>query len=224
MKTIVISLGGSVLFSEESQPLFLQKLATLFKKISSTTKVYLVIGGGKVARDYISLGRSLGFGEETLDELGIAITRVNALLVAHLMNGTTHNIPHTIQKAQSLKHPLVVMGGTIPGHSTDKVGAELAKETHADLFVIATNVDGIYDKDPKVHPDVKHIKKISIDELIKLFGIAWQAAGKNTVVDGPALAIIKQAQLPTVVVNGKKLDQLEKALTGRSFVGTIISV
>lgn len=224
MKTIVISLGGSVLFSEESQPLFLQKLATLFKRISSTTKVYLVIGGGKVARDYISLGRSLGFGEETLDELGIAITRVNALLVAHLMNGTTHDIPHTIRKAQSLKHPLVVMGGTIPGHSTDNVGAELARETHADLFVIATNVDGIYDKDPVVHPDAKHIKKISIDELIKHFGIAWQSAGKNTVIDGPALAIIKQAQLPTVVVNGKKLDQLEKALTGRSFLGTIISV
>ena len=42
------------------------------------------------------------------------------------------------------------------------------------------------------------------------------------VIDGPALRIIKRAKMPTCVVNGKRLDQLEKAITGQSFDGTKI--
>lgn len=47
---------------------------------------------------------------------------------------------------------------------------------------------------------------------------------KNIVIDGPALGIIKRAKLVTYVVNGKRLDQLEKALTDQSFDGTKITI
>jgi len=102
------------------------------------------------------------------------------------------------------------------------VGAEIAEKISADLFVIATNVDGIYDKDPNKYDDAKQLKIVKIDELIENHGTKWESAGKNTVIDGPALEIIKQARLTTYVVNGKRLDQLENAMTSRSFDGTKI--
>jgi uridylate kinase len=114
------------------------------------------------------------------------------------------------------------MGGTNPGHSTDMVGAELAEKTNASKFIIATNVDGVYDKDPNIYKDAKQIKKISIKQLIAKYGTEWNTAGKNIVIDGPALGIIDRAKIPTFVLNGKKLDELEKAINNQPFKGTVI--
>jgi uridylate kinase len=116
------------------------------------------------------------------------------------------------------------MGGTDPKHSTDLVGAELAEKTKAARFVNATNVDGIYDKDPNKYKDAKQLKKVTIDSLITQYGTTWGAAGKNIFMDEPALEIIKRSKITTYIVNGKRLDQLEKALIGQSFDGTIILV
>jgi uridylate kinase len=123
-----------------------------------------------------------------------------------------------------MNNPIIVMGGTTPGHSTDMVGAELSEKTNADKFIIATNVDGIYDKDPNKYSDAKQIREISIKQLIQKYGISWEKAGSNVVIDGPALKIIEKAKIPTFIVNGKRLDQLEKAITNQSFDGTIIKL
>jgi uridylate kinase len=131
-------------------------------------------------------------------------------------------IPNTTDEAIKLDKPIVVMGGTDSKHSTDLVGAELAEKTHAVRFVNATNVDGIYDKDPNKYKNATQLKEISIDQLISQYGTKWSAAGKNIFMDEPALEIIKRAKLTTYIVNGKRLDQLEKALYGQSFNGTII--
>ena len=116
------------------------------------------------------------------------------------------------------------MGGTTPGHSTDMVGAELAEKTKASKYIIATNVDGVYDKDPNKYRDAKQIKEIKIDDLIKQHGTDWDSAGKNIVIDGPALKIIKKAKIPTFVLNGKKLIQLERVINNLIFNGTVVKV
>jgi uridylate kinase len=224
MKSIVISIGGSVILSEEADVSFLRKLASLLKKISKQYKIFIIVGGGKIARDYIKLGRELDFDEKTLDSIGIDITRVNAALFANIINESNKKIPCSTDEAEAMDNPIVVMGGTTPGHSTDMVGAELAEKVGADLFIIATNVDGIYDKDPNKYDDAKQLEKVKIDDLIKNYGTSWESAGKNMVIDGPALEIMKKAKLLTYVVNGKRLDQLENAITGRSFDGTKILV
>ena len=224
MKSIVISIGGSVILSEEVTVSFLKKLSDLIKKISKQYKVFIVVGGGNVARKYIKLGRELGFDEQILDSLGIDITRVNAKLLTNFLEKSNREIPITTNEAKNIDKSIVVMGGTIPGHSTDMVSAELAEKIQADLFIIATNVDGIYDKDPNKYSDAKQIKEIKINQLIERFGTKWKMAGENTVVDGPALNIIKRAQLKTYVLNGKRLEQLEKAVNNQSFDGTIIIV
>jgi uridylate kinase len=224
MKTVVVSIGGSVVLSDEADALFLTKLTTLFKKISKEYKLFVIVGGGKIARRYIQLGRELGFDEDTLDLIGIDVTRVNARIITNLLDASNKEIPHTTTEALTFELPIVVMGGTDPRHSTDLVGAELAEKTHAVRFVNATNVDGIYDKDPNKYKDAKQLKEVSIDQLIAQYGTKWGSAGKNIFMDEPALEIIQRAKIPTFIVNGKRLDQLEKALTGQPFDGTKILV
>jgi uridylate kinase len=91
-------------------------------------------------------------------------------------------------------------------------------------FIVATNVDGIYDKDPNKFPDSRKLKKVSIHQLIQEYGTRWDSAGKNTVVDGPALEVIKRSKIPTFVLNGTKISELKKVLNNKSFNGTTITL
>ncbi len=116
------------------------------------------------------------------------------------------------------------MGGTTPGHSTDMVGAELAYKINASKLIIATNVDGIYDKDPNKNSDAKKISEIEIEKLVEKYGTEWSSAGKNIVIDGPALGIIDKNRIPTFVLNGNNLDEIKKVLNNKDFNGTKIKV
>ena len=224
MKTVVVSIGGSVVLSDEADASFLKKLTSLFLRISKEYRLFVIVGGGKIARRYIQLGRELGFDEDTLDQIGIDVTRVNARIITNLLGVSNKEIPHSTDEAIGFDLPIVVMGGTDPKHSTDQVGAELAEKTDAIRFVNATNVDGIYDKDPNKYKDAQQLKEVSIHHLIAQYGTKWGAAGKNIFMDEPALEIIQRAKIQTFVVNGKRLDQLERALIGQPFDGTTIVV
>jgi len=170
------------------------------------------------------LGRELGLNEEILDDFGIRITRINARFLASIIEISNKEIPITTAEANKIEKPIVVMGGTTPGHSTDLVGAELAEKSGADRFIIATNVDGIFDKDPNKYDDATQLKEITVKELIKKYGTKWNAAGSNIVIDGPALEVINKIKIPTFIVNGNRLDQLEKAITNQNFEGTRIII
>jgi uridylate kinase len=209
----VISIGGSVIASEKTNVSFLKKLSKLLNELSKEYKIFLVVGGGDIARKYINIGREFGLDEKSLDSIGIASTRANALFFAMLLKDSNKNdIPHSTDRAIELgrKYKIVVMGGTTPGHSTDMVGAELAEKAEADMFIIATNVDGIYNKDPNLYSDAKKFDEIDIDKLINLVGgTEWKSAGKKVVIDGPACEIIKRGKIKTFVINGKKIEVLE---------------
>lgn len=224
MQSIVLSLGGSVILSDEADSVYLKRLAQLLKKISTHYKLFIIVGGGKIARQYIQVGRTLGFTEQQLDQLGIDVTRVNARILAYLLNCPLNDVPTSTDTAIAVDASIVVMGGTTPDHSTDFVAAEIAKKTGAVRFVNATNVDGIYDKDPKKYPNAQRLSEIHINVLIDKYGTEWDAAGKNVILDGPSLDVIRREKIPTFVVNGKRLDQLENALSGRSFLGTSILI
>jgi len=224
MKNIVISLGGSVILSDDIQPDYFVRLNNLLDSFTEKYKIFIVVGGGKTARAYIKMGRDAGFDEKTLDELGIEATRINAVFLSKAIEESNKNIPLTTDEAKKIGNKIVIMGGTTPGHSTDMVGAELAEKTKAVKYIIATDVDGVYDKDPKKHSDAKKLEEVSVEELIEKQGVTWDAAGKNTVIDGPALKIIHRARIPTFVLNGKKLDEIKQVILGQSFNGTIIKI
>jgi uridylate kinase len=222
MEKIVIAIGGSVLFSDQVDKDFFEKLNNLFKNLSKNYKIYLVVGGGKKARQLIKEGRKQGLSEEKLDLIGINVTRENAKVLSGILENANKVIPESTDEAKKMLDKIIIMGGTTPGHSTDMAAAELAEKIHASKFIVATNVDGVYDKDPNKYFDAKKYDEISIDEMVKEHGTSWESAGKNMVIDGPALGIIQKAKIPTFVLNGKNLDELEKAITNQKFNGTKI--
>jgi len=221
MSSIVLALGGS-LIDLEGDPGFLKNLTKLFQTVSKEHRLFIVVGGGKTARKYIKIGRQLGVDEKGLDEIGILVTRLNALLIASIMDETNTDIPSTTSEAADMDKRIVVMGGTTPGHSTDMVAAELTSKVSAERFVIATDVDGIYDKDPKRYRDAKMFTEITVGKLTEMCGCDWEKAGEHTVIDGPALKIMSRLSCDIFVVNGRNLRNLENALQGKTFIGTKI--
>ena len=201
---------------------YYKKLSILLNKLIKKYKIFIITGGGNTSRKYIKFGRELGLNEKFLDDIGITFTRLNAKLLTNILNNSNKIIPKTIKNAIKMNNKIVVMGGTKTGHSTDYVGAELSSKINANKFIIATNVDGVYDKDPNRYHDAKHIKEINTIDLINKYGISWEKAGSNIIIDGPALKIIHENKIKTYVINGKKLDELEKAILDFNFNGTKI--
>lgn len=228
-ETVVISIGGSIVAPPNLDVTYIDSLARLLADLAKERRIFCVTGGGWVARQYIEAARTFGAGEEELDLIGIAATRINAqLLIAALSKYTQvpvrpmASVEATVESAEGFN--VAVMGGTFPGHSTDYVGVELAAHTKAARFVNATNVDGVYSADPNVVATAEFYQEIPIDALIKMMGTEWKMAGTKSVMDGPACGLIKQHGVRTIVVNGKNLPEFAKAIRGESFHGTVISV
>jgi len=217
-KSIVIAFGGSLLnFDKE----YFEKFRNFITKLSKEFKIYLVIGGGKTARNYIEFGRDMGVEEEKLDWIGIDATRLNARLISCILDAN-NIIPESVEEAVNMKSPIVVMGGTSPGHSTDAVAAELARKSGADILLIATDVKGIYDKDPKKHSDAVLYDELYVEDLIEKYGTEWKKAGENIVIDGPALDVIGKSTYRVAIVDGRDIENMEMAIRGEDFVGTKI--
>ncbi len=224
---IVISIGGSILAPEKVEADFIRNVASLFKRLSGGYKLYLVVGGGALARKYIKIARELGAAEKSLDEIGIASTRLNARLLITALDEFAYpevleTFDDVVEHAQ--QYPLIVMGGTEPGHTTDAVAVTLAEKINADIFINATSVDGVYTADPKLEPDAKKIDKLSPDRLIELTNQDDYKAGPHIVIDGLAAQIIKRSAITTYVVDGRDMTALENAIIGKPFNGSTIMI
>ena len=92
---------------------------------------------------------------------------------------------------------ITIMGGTSPGQSTDAVAALMAEYIDADLFINATNVDGVYDKNPKEHKDAKLYKELSSEALIRLLSENSAKAGKYELMDFVAAQIVHRSKIRT---------------------------
>ncbi len=227
MERVAIAFGGSVLAPAELDPVFLRQVAEKLISWSKDRQLLVVTGGGYPARRYITAARAAGVAEESLDRIGIAATRLNAQALAAILHacGADVNleVPHSINQALRFanQNNLIVMGGTVPGHSTDYVGIELAAEAGAQRVIIATNVDGVYTRDPNKHRDAKHIPQLSFEELLAVIQEReWTAAGAPGVIDGPGTILLATRGVPACVVDGRNLDNLGKAVSGASFHGT----
>ena len=204
---------------------YIADLAALLGKLSSRHRLFVVTGGGKVARYYIENGRKLGMTESQLDELGIIATRMNARLLCGALRGLSNAIPpETVEGAASIEseYRIVVMGGTSPGWTTDYVAASLAESVRAERLVNATSVDGVYSADPKKDKKAKMFSKMTYDELIALSGSGHQRAGPSVVFDPQAARLVAKAGIPLLVVNGRDLEALRSSIEGKRFRGTTI--
>jgi uridylate kinase len=219
---IVVTIGGSILVQDNSFQKFTE-YAEIISQMNTEHKLYVVVGGGKPARDYISMARGLGASEALCDDVGIDVTRLNArLLITALEEAAYPKVPHNFQEAleYSQSGKLVVMGGTEPAHSTDAVGSILAEFIGADLLINATSVDGLYDKDPKKYSDAVKFEEITASDMMDLLSNKDIKAGTYEFLDHTAIGIIKRSKIKTVVVDGNDPENLLKAVYEK--IGTTI--
>ena len=227
---LVRALGGSLLRPEESERhAWLSSLADLLSK--SDARIGIVVGGGAPAREAIELAKPVLDDVAALDEIGIAATRLNAAIVAQILQGADLDvcagIPSDVASAaRGLEaHNVVVMGGTRPGHTTDNVAIRLAIESNAARCLIATNVSHVYSSDPRVDPDARPIESMTLSELQQIVGPPVHGkAGGSAVIDPIGVQAAIDNQLPLAVLDGRELERMADALAGKSFIGTRIEL
>lgn len=225
MEKVVISLGGSIIIPGNRDGEFLHRFASMLRPMTEDREVFVVCGGGRIARYYISTGRELGAGEDDLDEMGIEVTRLNARLLQLALGDKAHDgVPHTVEEtaAQGRKGRVAIMGGTTPGHTTDGVSAALAEKVGASRIVNATSVDGVYSSDPRKFADSVKYERLTFDELDTMMSKGRHGAGNSHVFDPLGAEIVKRCRIPILVVDGRDIDEMRNAILGRKIRGTII--
>lgn len=219
-----MKLTGS-LFDSDITKSDLQPFIKVFTELERKgTKLVLVTGGGKYARRYIKAARNMGADESTLDEIGIIVSRLNAMiLVAGLGSIVNQSIPSTlaeVAKEFETKN-LVVTGGLHPGQSTNATSCLIAERIGADIFVNATSVDGVYTTNPEKDSTAEKLQTINISKLRDILSGSIMGAGTYELMDLVALKIIERSHIPTkLVLCSPKV--ILKAVEGKN-VGTKIS-
>lgn len=184
-----------------------------------------MVGGGKTAREYIKTARDLGADETYCDYIGIAVTRLNAMLLIAALKSSPKKVAEDFITAQELSenHRVVVMGGTFPGHTTDATAALLAEFVNADLFLNATSVDGVYSDDPKFSKDAVKYERLNPSQLVEIVSRSAMKAGANVVMDLLAAKVIERSGIRTVVFLGEP-ENIKKVIEGEDIgrIGTLI--
>jgi len=226
--TFVLDLGGSVFAPDGIDFNYLKKFEVFIRKqVAKNRRFFIITGGGYTAREFRDAGSQavgIDITDEDLDWLGIHATRLNAHLIRTIFKdiAAPRFIKHyDVVDKKVLKYKVVACAGWKPGWSTDYCAVLVAKDYGVDTVINVTNIDYVYDKDPKQYQDAKPIKKMNWDEVIGLVGTKWKP-GMNTPFDPMASKMAKKIGLKVIVCNGRDFDNLEKILDGKEFKGTII--
>jgi uridylate kinase len=200
---------------------YVDLLATLKKKGHEAS---VVVGGGKLAREFIAIAKNLGLDQQAQDEVAISVSRLFAqLFVGKLGSLSSGKVALTLDEAaKCLKEgKIAVLGGLKPGITTDAVAALVAERVGADLLVKGTDQDGVYDKDPRKYVDAIKLDHMFLADLCKVLELSKHEAGMHQVVDPVAIGVLKRARMKLVVVNGFEPENILAAVNGDS-VGTVI--
>jgi len=185
-------------------------------------RAVVVIGGGSLSRNYISVARELGADWSECDQVGIDFTRLNARLFVIALGDAAH--PRVARDLQELVElyssgKIVVMGGMTPGQSTDAVGALAAEAIGADLFIRTLDVGGVYDRDPKGSDRAKMLEAVNIEELRRLAAAGGEEAGQYKLLDHVAINILARSRVHAVFIDGRDPENVLRAVRGEK-IGT----
>ena len=231
-KRILIKLSGEFLKTKEEVISF-EKLNLFTEDIKhihkSGVQIGIVVGGGNILRGLEgSKKHKISSGE--LDELGMIATMINggaislALKKLKIPNSVLSAIPvspsigekFSRNKALAMldqNRVLIFVGGTgNPFFTTDTAAVLRALQIEADVLLKATNVKGIYDKDPNKFSDAKFYESITYKETLNK---------SLKIMDLTAFSLAMEHNLPIIVFNGEVSNNLRKLLSGKN-IGTII--
>jgi len=220
---LAIKIGGSILIGAKGPKQgYLKRLIPVINEIKKNSKLLILgIGGGKLVRNYFSSIKHL-LNEQEMEWVGIDLLHANARFLAFLFKGIPVPDLNDVKKLNG-KNPaakVLTVSGLKPGRSTDANTALLAEKFGVHAFIILTDVDGIYDRDPKKYKSAKLIEKIKFSELER-FAQRDTSPGNYGVVDPLAIKIIARSKIRTHIINGKRPENLLKLLRGEK-IGTEI--
>lgn len=224
-KIITISLGGSIINPGSIDKDFLQAFRDLVLEHHQQTKDKFIIicGGGKVARDYINASpEDIPPGQRDLT--GIMATWINAQLIAAWFQGYTPSKPNQDFYSfvnQIDDYPVLIAGGFLPGIKTDEDAALCADYFKSPYLINITNVDGVYDKDPRKHPEAKRFDHLTYEEFINLIRDEDVGPGASAPYTLIATKIAERSHCRLLIVK-KDIKAIQEAIEGKN-TGTEIS-
>lgn len=223
MQRIVISLGGSLIVPDRIDTALLGSFRTLILEYVGKGQSFCVVaGGGRTAREYQEATEKIGSASpEDRDWIGIMATRLNAELLRTVFSEHAH--PKVITDPEELigaDAPIIIGAGHVPGSSSDLVAVRLAKALGAERLLNISNIDMVYDRDPKTDPSASPMQSISWEAFLQLIGTRW-VPGRNVPFDPVAGSLAHQHKLEVIIL-GKDMQNLRCCLDRRAFVGTTI--
>ncbi len=230
-RRILLKLSGEALMGNEDygiDPVVITAMAREIVEVQRAgAEVGLVIGGGNIFRGAgLAAG---GMDRVTGDHMGMLATVINALAMADALEkqGGFARVMSAIKinevcedyiRRRAIRHlekgriAIFAAGTGNPFFTTDSGAALRAIEIGADLLLKATKVDGVYDADPKKHPDAKRFEKLSYDEVI---------ARDLSVMDTAAFALCRDSNLPLRIFDMSQPGVLLRILRGEQ-IGTLV--
>jgi uridylate kinase len=231
-RRILLKLSGESMSEEYSFGIAPNAAASLAGTIQTIynlgVQIAIVIGAGNLWRGKDGLAH--GMDRTTADHVGMLATVMNALTLADALKqiGLDTRVQTAIEmravaepyiRGRAIRHlekgRVVIMGAGTgnPYFTTDTAAALRAMEIDAELLVKATKVDGVYESDPKINPHAKRFETITYIDALNM-GLK--------VMDGTALTLCMENEMPIVVLNLWQPDSLKKTILGE-IMGTLVS-
>tara|TARA_Y100001935_G_C17303156_1_gene510593 strand:+ start:1415 stop:2122 length:708 start_codon:yes stop_codon:yes gene_type:complete len=230
-KRILLKLSGEALAGDASQGInakVIQQIASdLEEGLESGVQMGIVIGGGNIFRGVAASAQ--GMDRASSDYMGMLATVINALALQDALEkkGLATRVQTAIGMAEiaepyirrkAIRHlekgrVVIFAAGTgNPYFTTDTAASLRAMEINADVIMKATKVDGIFDKDPKIHPDAKLYKELSYMDVL--------SKGLK-VMDSTAISLCMDNKLPIITFNLTESGNIAKVIRGEK-IGTIV--
>src|SRR3989338_2337506 len=233
-KRILLKMSGEVLGDRSSKTHFSAKaidfIANEIFSVIDMAEIAIVVGGGNLLRGS-EIQKGLDLKDSTIcDHVGMLATTMNALVFqgvleqkfgihTRVMTATEmRSFGELFIRRRAMRHlekgrVVILAGGTgNPNFSTDTAMVLRAHELNADLTIKGTKVDGVYDKDPKIHSDAKKLPLISHSDYL---------AQDLKILDGAAVALARNLNWPISVFNIFEKGNLKKIITGEN-IGSLI--
>jgi uridylate kinase len=229
-KRILLKLSGEVLAGEAGKGLDFDTVTTVCNVVKECvemgTQIGIVVGGGNFWR-----GRSSGeMDRPRADQMGMLATAINSLALQDTLIQlgvdakvlTALQMPQVAEiftKSKAVEYleagKVVIFGcGTgNPFFSTDTAASLRASEIEADIFLKATLVDGVYDKDPHKYDDAKKYDTLTFSQVI---------ADGLAVMDSTAAAMCRDNKKKMLVFDLSRPDNIYDAVMGEN-IGTVVS-
>lgn len=227
-EVFVLSLGGSLVVPNGGiDTAFLQDFNSFIRHQISSKKrrFFITVGGGGTSRHYQKAASEVlkeAIDHLDRDWLGLHATRLNAQLIRTIFRDIADQrvIKH-YEVILKIEKPVAIAAGWKPGWSTDYCAITLCQDYNIPEAINLTNIDHVYDQDPRSNPNAKPLEDITWEKYRAMVGDNW-TPGMNAPFDPIASKLAQDDDITVKILNGKNLDNLARALDEKDFVGTTI--